>query len=77
MRRIAPRTMTANIAYGQMPENRGEGPTTAVPTVTVHSRLAESEPSETVTFTTYPPGVPEKLNAFVFPPTTAPFTRHV
>src|SRR5438093_13034693 len=50
----------------------------AAATVTVHSREATSEPSDTVTFTVCDPGdVDAKFSALEFPPATAPSTRHV
>src|SRR5437870_12366635 len=50
----------------------------AATTVTVHSREATSEPSDTVTFTVSAPGVVDaKFSAFRFPPAAAPSTRQV
>src|SRR2546426_3769753 len=47
-------------------------------TVTVHSRVATSEPSDTVTFTVCAPGVVDaKFSALRFPPAAAPSTRQV
>src|SRR5438132_10511746 len=50
----------------------------AATTVTVHSREATSEPSDTVTFTVCAPGVVDaKFSAVRFPPAAAPSTRQV
>ena len=50
----------------------------AATTVTVHSREATSEPSDTVTFTVCAPGVVDaKFSALRFPPAAGPSTRQV
>src|SRR2546425_3205677 len=50
----------------------------AATTVTVHSREATSEPSDTVTFTVCGPSVVDaKFSPLVFPPVTTPSTRQV
>src|SRR5207245_3677775 len=47
-------------------------------TVTLHSREATSDPSDTVTFTVWGPGAAEaKFNALAFPPATTLSTRQV